>query len=82
MSIESLQRAAEAAGFATASDDNPVLTSRLSQVSDPLHVYRAHGPLASALSGSAAGAVTVGPAAVLWGRASLGHLIPTWANRG
>lgn len=82
MSFESLQRAAEAAGFATASDDNqdaPIRAAR-PDVSAPLS-YPASllaKPRTLLVADSAAGV----SAAAIWSRASLGQFIPAWAVKG
>lgn len=73
MTIETLLRAAEAAGFATASDENE---RRLAPVSMPAAWTSPKDVLASGLP-SADTAV----ASTLWARSNLTHLIPTWHSK-
>jgi hypothetical protein len=82
MTMESLQRAAEAAGFATASDDNqdaPVRAARRAEIS-PLS-YPA-SLLAGPRAPLVADAVTAAAHPTLWGRTNLGQYIPAWAVKG
>jgi len=82
MSIESLQRMAEAAGYATASDDNQDAPVRFSRAPNAAPLSYPASLLAKprGLIGSRTD-VAEAPA-VLWGRASLGQLIPAWATKG
>lgn len=82
MSIESLQRAAEAAGFATASDDNPDTPVRSAQPANPLSASYPASLLAKPRSVLAPVAATIAAPGALWGRAGFGQFIPSWAARG
>ena len=72
MSIESLQRAADAAGFATVSDENQSALGKI------LNAPRMAPAEQSAVEFAAA---IVAPAAA-WGRASFSQLMPSWAIKG
>jgi hypothetical protein len=78
MSIENLQRAAEAAGFATASDDNQDAPNRSARprqataLSYPASLLAAARPLLPEMPAA--------PAAI-WSRANLGQFIPAWAAK-
>ncbi len=82
MSLESLQRAAEAAGFATVSDDNqdaPVRPARheaLAPRSYPASLLSGYRALQRA---DPAPGIT---ASAIWNRANLGQYIPAWAAKG
>ncbi len=82
MSIESLQRAAEAAGFATASDDNPDAPVRSAQPANAMAASYPASLIAKPRSVLAPVAGSIAAPAALWGRASFGHFIPSWAARG
>ncbi len=80
MSIESLQRMAEAAGYATASDDNPDAPVRAARNFDAAPLSYPASLLAKPRTGLAADVASVAAPAI-WGRASLGQFIPAWAAK-
>ena len=75
MSFESLQRAAEAAGFATASDDNQDAPARPQLTAESFQIAKEERR-------ETPGEMMANAAAAVWGRAALGHIIPSWAARG
>jgi hypothetical protein len=81
MSFESLQRAAEAAGFATASDDNQDAPIGVARKSDAAPLSYPASLLAPARTPRIADAAAAASQAAVWSRASLGQFIPTWAVR-
>jgi hypothetical protein len=82
MTFESLQRAVEAAGFATASDDNQEASLRSVHPADRAPRFYPASLLAPSRPGLAAEVAMAAPSAAIWGRAALGHIIPAWAAKG
>ncbi len=82
MSIESLQRIAEAAGYATASDDNQDAPVRPARQPDIMPMSYPASLLAKPRDVIGAQLAAAGAPAALWSRAGLGHFMPAWAAKG
>jgi hypothetical protein len=79
MNIETLQRAADAAGFATASDDNQDAPDRSAKIADAAITSYPASLLAGQRKALASSPTPSVATFTVWSRASLGQFIPTWA---
>jgi hypothetical protein len=82
MSFETLQRVAEAAGFAMASDENQLVSDRFKPAPDEAVRGHAPGVLVSNIQIKPAPTTAVAPPAAIWGRAHFGQFMPAWASKG